>query len=103
MGISVWQLIIIFVLIPLIFLPTIIAIKKNHPYKIAIILINIFGGMLWGVGWLVALVWCFIGSDKVETVGRDSAEEIEKLYDLMEKGVLTQEEFDRKKTLLLEN
>ena len=103
MGISIWQLVIILILIPLIFLPTIIAIKKNHPYKIAIILINIFGGMLWGIGWLVALVWCFVESDKVGITNRVSAEEIEKLYDLKEKGVLTQEEFDRKKKFLLEN
>lgn len=60
MGISLWLLLIVLVILVLFFLPTVIAIKKNHPYKIAIILINIFGGLLWGTGWFIALVWCFI-------------------------------------------
>jgi len=65
MGISIWQLLIVLVLLPLAFLPTIIALKKNHPHKIPIILVNIFGGLLYGLGWLVALVWCFIVPNNV--------------------------------------
>jgi hypothetical protein len=57
---SIWHWISILIIIPLALLPTIIAIYKNHPYKIAIILTNIFGGFLYGLGWPVALIWCFI-------------------------------------------
>ena len=99
MGISLWQTLIILVLLPLLFLPTIIAIKKNHPYKIPIILINIFGGLLWGFGWLVALIWCFI---EPQSTNNNSTYQIEKLHELKEKGALTQEEFDAKKRELLE-
>ena len=102
MGISIWQLIIILlILLPLAFLPTIIALKKNHPHKIPIILINIFGGLLYGLGWLVALVWCFIVPNKNSSAPLNAAGEIEKLHALLEKGVLTQEEFDTKKRALL--
>lgn len=98
MGISIWQSVIILILIPLIFLPTIIAINKNHHYKIPIILINILGGMLWGFGWLVALIWCFI---EPKSNNISATHEIEKLHELKEKGALTQEEYDTKKKALL--
>lgn len=103
MGISIWQLLIVLVLLPLAFLPTIIALKKNHPHKIPIILVNIFGGLLYGLGWLVALVWCFIvpNSNSNSSSLVNAAGEIEKLHVLLEKGVLTQEEFDSKKRALL--
>ena len=87
-------------LLPLAFLPTILALKNNHPYKVAIILINILGGLFWGLGWLVALVWCFITPNK--NTAMDTAAEIEKLHTLKEKGVLTQDEFDSKKKTLLD-
>ncbi len=53
MGISLWQLLIVLIFLPLAFLPTIIAFKKNHPHKILIVLVNIFGGAtVWN--WLVS-------------------------------------------------
>jgi hypothetical protein len=101
MGISVWQLIItLFIILPLALLPTIIALKINHPHKIAIILVNIIGGIFWGIGWLIALVWCFITPDTGKKKP-DALSEIEKLHDLLEKGALTQEEYDSKKKELL--
>lgn len=51
-GISIWQILIILIILPLAFLPSIIAISKDHPYKIPIVLVNILGGVLWG-GWVV--------------------------------------------------
>lgn len=94
-GFSIMMLL----LIPLFFLPTILAIKNNHPYKIPIIIINILGGLLWGVGWLIALVWCFITPDENSSI--DATNELEKLHELKEKGIITQEEFDAKKKSLL--
>ena len=60
-GISIWQLLIILViLIPIALLPTIIAVHRQHPHKVGIILANVLGGLFFGTGWLIALVWCFI-------------------------------------------
>ena len=99
MSVSIWQiLIVVIILFPLALLPTIIAVVKNHPYKLPIILINIFGGLVFGIGWLVALVWCFI--DDVPTKS-SAADEIDKLYQLKQKGVLTQAEFETRKRALL--
>jgi len=33
MGISIWQILILLIILPLFFLPTIIAISRNHPHK----------------------------------------------------------------------
>ena len=66
MGISIWQLIILLVLLPLAFLPTIIAVARNHPHKLPIILVNVLGSFLWGIGWVVALVWSLIVPSTVQ-------------------------------------
>jgi hypothetical protein len=57
---SIWHWIVILVMIFVYLIPTVIAIRKSHPHKVAITLTNILGGLVFGVGWLVALVWCFI-------------------------------------------
>lgn len=98
---SIWHWIIVLIILPLALLPTIIAIRKNHPYKVAIILINIFGGLLYGLGWLIALVWCFVLPKNGVNMSVGVADELDRLHQLKERGVLTQEEFDcRKKTML---
>lgn len=38
------------------FVPTIIAVKRNHPNINAIVLINLLLGVC-GIGWVIALVW----------------------------------------------
>ena len=92
------EIIILLVLLPLFFLPTIIAVKKDHPHRIPIILVNILGGLFFGVGWLIALIWCFIEPSETQS---SAATELAKLYVLKEKGGISQEEYDsRKKTLL---
>lgn len=98
---SIWHWIIVLIILPLAFLPTIIAIQKNHPYKVAIILINIFGGLLYGLGWIIALVWCFVPPKNAVNISAGVADELDRLHQLKERGVLTQEEFDRKKKSML--
>ena len=98
---SIWHWIIVLIFLPLAFLPTIIAIHKNHPYKIAIILVNIFGGLLYGLGWLIALVWCFILPKNGGNISVGVADELSRLHQLKENGILTQEEFDAKKKTIL--
>jgi hypothetical protein len=95
--------VIVLLVLPLSFLPTIIAIRKNHPHKIAIILVNIFGGLLYGLGWIAAMIWCFILPKKETGISPSTASELERLHQLKEKGVLTQEEFDTRKRAILEN
>jgi len=41
------------------FIPTIIAIKEDHPQKAAIIVLNILGGWTFII-WLIALIWALI-------------------------------------------
>ncbi|QIY10672.1 hypothetical protein FOC33_17000 [Plesiomonas shigelloides] len=79
-----------------------IALKKNHPYKIPIILINIFGGLLWGTGWLIALIWCFIVPEKKIASITSFADELDKLNSLKERGVISEDEFNTKKKELMQ-
>ncbi|WP_218581635.1 SHOCT domain-containing protein [Plesiomonas shigelloides] len=101
-GISIFQLLLLIIFFPLAFLPSIIALKKNHPYKIPIILINIFGGLLWGTGWLIALIWCFIVPEKKIASITSFADELDKLNSLKERGVISEDEFNTKKKELMQ-
>ncbi|ANO35671.1 hypothetical protein A6E01_20135 (plasmid) [Vibrio breoganii] len=86
----------------LFFLPTIIARKKNHPNKTAILLINVFGTLVWGVGWLIALIWSLFGNSSDIGMNRgEIADEIEKLDALRKSGAITEAEFQKRKTFLL--
>lgn len=98
---STWHWMIVLLILPLAFLPTIIAIGKNHPYKVAIVLLNVVGGLFYGIGWCAALIWCFV-------VPRDSgkpavgvAQELERLHELKTRGILTPEEFETRKRAML--
>lgn len=97
---SIWHWIVLLIILPLAFLPTIIGIRKNHPYKIPIALLNILGGLVFGLGWLAALIWCFILPNASRTVGQ-VADELELLHQLKSKGIINQEEFDYKKKEIL--
>ncbi len=82
------------IFLPLYFLPTILALHKKHPHKLPIILINVFGGFIGGLGWIVSLVWGFIMPKENNA---PLLSELEKLHELKEAGALTQEEFDLQK------
>ncbi|HCE3381920.1 TPA: SHOCT domain-containing protein, partial [Vibrio parahaemolyticus] len=60
------------------------------------------GGLFWGVGWLVALIWCFIVPEKKTNISGSIADEIEKLHSLKEKGVISEDEFNSKKSELMQ-
>ncbi|CAA0109971.1 superinfection immunity protein [Zhongshania aliphaticivorans] len=49
----------VLIILAIFFLPTIIALLKKHPQKVGIILVNIVG-VVGGLGWIAALIWCFI-------------------------------------------
>ena len=100
MSVVHW-IILLIIAFPLFFLPTIIAFQKDHPYKIAIMILNIVGSAIAGLGWLAAMIWCFVLPRSELGISSSVATELEKLHQLKEKGALTQEEFDtRKKSLL---
>jgi predicted PurR-regulated permease PerM len=39
------------------FLPTIVAARRGHHNALAIFVLNLLGGWMGGVGWVLALVW----------------------------------------------
>jgi len=83
-------------------LPTYFARTKNHPAKTSIMITNIVGGVFYGIGWIIALIWVFNGAEKkLDSQNISTADELEKLFSLKEKGVITQEEFDNKKKDLI--
>ena len=43
------------------FIPTFIAVLRGHEQKLAIFLLNFFGGIT-GIAWLVALIWSVMPS-----------------------------------------
>jgi hypothetical protein len=62
---AIWDIIIWLILIGLFFLPTIIALKRNHSNKLFLILLNWVGYWTWGITWLIALGWA-IGETQIE-------------------------------------
>jgi len=42
------------------FIPTIIALARNHRNKLAIFLVNLFFGLS-GIGWIITLIWAIVG------------------------------------------
>lgn len=57
------------ILLPLWFLPTIIAIARQHPKALWIFLLNLFFGWT-GIAWIAVLVWSVLPFTRTEgTVG----------------------------------
>ena len=51
-------------------LPTGIAVLRNHPKIVSIVLWNTLGMLLFGIGWLVALVISLTGQDGAQVSGQ---------------------------------
>ena len=113
---SLWLILILL----LYFLPTFIAFGRSEPHKnrFAILILNLFLGWS-GLGWIAALVWSFTKGPQAETsevvvsvpsppkIAADPnasvADELTKLAQLRDSGVLTDEEFETQKERLLRN
>ena len=54
--------------------PTVLAITMRHPHRVAVILINLLGGPFFGLGWVVALIWCFVEAAKVPIESNDRSD-----------------------------
>ncbi len=59
-ALSIWHIIVLLIILPvtlaLCFLPSIIAFRRNHHNRIAILALNVLLGWT-GLGWIAALVW----------------------------------------------
>lgn len=108
MSIGFFSILMFLIVAVIYFLPTYIAIKKNHPHKVPIILINVFLGLLWGLGWLIALIWAIVGDGARQTImqpievkATSVAEEIERLHKLKTDGVISEADFESQKSAVL--
>lgn len=81
-------------LIILYFVPAVTAYENKKKNKQAILVINIFLGWTF-IGWIVALAMA-VGKNT-----ENSVHELEKLSQLKDKGIITEEEFSTQKKKLL--
>ena len=91
------------------FIPTVIALKRNHINKVPIILVNILLGWSF-IGWIVALIWACSNSDKPVIInntmpippGSESVTvKLQELSKLRADGIISEDEFQSKKAELL--
>lgn len=89
------------------FIPSMVASNNKHPQIGAIFALNLFLG--WTLlGWVVALVWACMKSEPkqpetvINEINNSAADEIKKLAELKEQGILTDEEFNARKKKILE-
>ncbi len=99
-----WGILLLLTAFAIYFLPSILA-KKGSP-QWAIFFVNLFFG--WTLlGWLVALIWGLSYSDEPRTTIVNQASEgdkydkLLKLRDLLDRGVITEEEYNREKEKIL--
>lgn len=88
-------------------LPMIIAFNRHHENYTAIFLLNLLLGWTL-VGWVVALVWAIVGRRRMQVGERhavsttsDRYKMIEQITALKNGGSLSEEEFEREKTRIL--
>lgn len=98
-------LIIGIIIMAIYFLPAFVANDKKHPQAGAISVLNFFLGWTL-IGWVVALAWACTNQEQKEVIAqspekKSSVDELEKLAELKEKGILTTEEFEAKKKQIL--
>jgi uncharacterized membrane protein len=92
----------IFIIILIYFLPTISAFERKKKNTSSIFVVNFFLGWTL-IGWVVALSWALSKDDKhvVTVEKKDTSGEIAELFELKEKGVITEEEFKQQKQKIL--
>ena len=84
------------------FLPSIIAFIRNHPHRIAILILNLITGAT-VVGWIASFIWAFIDKHAIKLENKPTtAQEIKELAQLKDQGIITEEEFEAKKKNLLD-
>lgn len=85
------------------FLPYLIANSKGHEQETAIFILNLFAGWTF-IAWVIALVWAFTNKASIPKTPQQplsNADEIAKYKSLLDSGIITEEEFEAKKSELL--
>lgn len=86
----------------LIRLPIIIAEKRKlSENDIKIITLLAWVSLLVGVTWIIALIMALVYQPRHSIPAALSVDELEKMYELKEKGILTQEEYEKVKLKLI--
>jgi len=117
-GGSEWMLILV-LFIPLYFLPSIVAGSRKHPNVGPIVVVNLLLGWTF-IGWVGALIWGLSSTGtqgttvvvnnspqaysqelRVETSEAVKIEQLKQLKQLLDEGVLTVEEFNKRKSAIL--
>ncbi|MCD9575670.1 superinfection immunity protein [Flavobacterium soyae] len=113
-------LVIVIPFLALYFLPSFIALSRKKTNRTAIILLNFFLGWTF-IGWIAALVWACTTNNKPQTIvvnnnpypkeestsnlQKNNFDEklnsLQKLKELLDSGVLSQEEFEQQKSKIL--
>lgn len=101
-------LVLIFVCFMLYFMPTMNAKSRKHPNRSSIFLLNLLLGWTL-VGWVIALVWSASAIAPIEPIRvkesepaeQDKYQKLETLASLKERGMITDEEFQKEKAALL--
>lgn len=92
------------------FIPSFIAVIRKKPNRMAIMALNLFLG--WSIiGWVVSLVWSLSNGSANQNIiitqpnapksNPDKFEELEKLNNLLDKQIISQEEFEIQKSKIL--
>lgn len=100
----------LFLIIATYFLPSFNAFSRKHPDRWPIFMLDLFLGWTL-IGWVVSLVWSVspITSPDMARVPSQSQPEddkyqkLEKIGSLMEKGLLTESEFEAEKAKILQS
>ena len=108
-------------LIAIYFLPSLIALSRKKTNGAAIILLNFFLGWTF-IGWIVSLIWACLKHNETHTIVVNNTpyvkdensllqkndfdeklNSLQKLKDLLDSGILSQEEFEQQKSKLLQS
>ena len=89
------------------FIPSIIAYKKEHKYKLIIFILNIVLGWTFVV-WIGLLIWSLIDVEGKKTneilknIKGNKYEDLAKLQNLKDSGAISEEEFEKEKKKILD-
>lgn len=121
--IGLQEILLIIIFLVIYFLPSIIAKKNKKSNFRSIFLLNIFLGWTL-IGWVVSLIWSLTNDNNSQTIivnnyvpedvmnskkadnlqtesSQNKIDQLKQLKELLDTGVLTQEEFDREKSRII--
>jgi Superinfection immunity protein len=64
-GLSIWHWLVLIIILPISFAPTIVAFARKHAQKWLVFALNLVTGWT-GIGWIAALVWAIVGKPVVK-------------------------------------